>query len=814
MHKDDVFCGWLVKRGEFFKRDKRRFFRLTRDAFKYYHYESDAEAVPGHAARIEWVTGVTFTVSDGVELNDPRRFVMSVSLSRTEAKRRSVVWTLYVPSMEEVDGWKFAFKQVELYGEHSDAGKAREIGSSTREVSGTARAPAAGAADEHHGASPSDSRSEESDGSHTVEYLPVTVELPRAAGSVTFSVGVGDYAAAVCVRDLKYSFFRALAVTYDQLSTRSAAGGGAGAAAGGAAGIASVQTGSTGDRDTAALDWLYGAPADKEGSPDTTGPVTTPAEPAAAVAAEDGDDSRRSTIPTHAASETASERTALEEGEPMLARLASDLSSVEPQNLLEPTDVKIDLVGASRSMRDGIASLLRAGPQRFVLKTVKHWLNEEDFYLRALELRPSPDGAAHLFLLPKDALPLVHSRIMHTREARDAFNKPYTAFCVKVRFDSTQWAIWRRYNDFKKLHEDLAADPSINSRSLPRLPPPKHTARRTVEFVEHRRAKLDRYLQGLLSVNEVAASVPLMSFLGVLSTARHDRSDDSRKLLHVTRLNEFVQPGDILLFACNNVLSGLQRTVTRSEWDHIAIVCSQHGTILSLVEATGEGVGARALVPRVRSYGAGAFTKAIAVRRVEGLERTTEVLAKLRRFVADVDGKPYKLNPSKLFRRKGDDATAHATDDDKSTAHSPEADSATQRDASSDATVPSAGGAGGAGGSAAPSPAELAEAVLEPNGTAAGLADAVLEPRDTEKARAKIRTVVPPENFFCSELVAHALQVLGVLSTAKAPSAYWPADFGTDGAVEGDLVDGVRLGPETLIDCRVLEVARAGPVGR
>ena len=36
-------------------------------------------------------------------------------------------------------------------------------------------------------------------------------------------------------------------------------------------------------------------------------------------------------------------------------------------------------------------------------------------------------------------------------------------------------------------------------------------------------------------------------------------------------MNDIADSGDVLLFKCDNIMSGLQRTFTNSEYDHIAM---------------------------------------------------------------------------------------------------------------------------------------------------------------------------------------------------------------------------------------------------
>lgn len=136
-----------------------------------------------------------------------------------------------------------------------------------------------------------------------------------------------------------------------------------------------------------------------------------------------------------------------------------------------------------------------------------------------------------------------------------------------------------------------------------------------------------------------------------------------RGVIHLSKVLDFVRTGDIVLFRCRNMLSGLQRRVTRSEFDHVGVVVSHRGVRppcrracsctlpgsrgtpavrrrqrLHLLEATGDGVTCNPLRSRLKSYG-NEYTEGIAIRRLV-TERTLDMEAGLRRFVSSVEGKP------------------------------------------------------------------------------------------------------------------------------------------------------------------------------
>ena len=65
----------------------------------------------------------------------------------------------------------------------------------------------------------------------------------------------------------------------------------------------------------------------------------------------------------------------------------------------------------------------------------------------------------------------------------------------------------------------------------------------------------------------------------------------------------------------------------------------------------------------------------------------------------------------------------------------------------------------------------------------------------------------PPLGFFCSELVAHAYQALGVLPPERPAAGFWPVDFGEAPRKELPLLLDARLGDEIPIEFTTPAVA-------
>ncbi|CAK4657932.1 unnamed protein product [Aphanomyces euteiches] len=76
--------------------------------------------------------------------------------------------------------------------------------------------------------------------------------------------------------------------------------------------------------------------------------------------------------------------------------------------------------------------------------------------------------------------------------------------------------------------------------------------------------------------------------------------------------------------------------------------------------------------------------------------------------------------------------------------------------------------------------------------------------------RSKVDDKEKTSNYFCSELVAAALQHLGWIDSTVPPSYFWPGSFVDGGELETKhLLPSVSFGPELSIDCKIMEVGKA-----
>ncbi|KAF1335623.1 Wd repeat-containing protein 19, partial [Globisporangium splendens] len=293
-------------------------------------------------------------------------------------------------------------------------------------------------------------------------------------------------------------------------------------------------------------------------------------------------------------------------------RKLHELSAAEEdQSLLEAIDAKLPSIAAAHAM-----TMARS------------------LYIR-LASRPAPSVFEATIFKKK----LVHPMI----------ERSYVIYTIEVRHGQLKWLVTRRYQEFARLHLRMAALVS-ESVLLPELPPKKWLGALDEDFLLERVLLLHDYLKSLLMIDAIHTSVPLLSFLGALSTTSVDheaRTFLRRDVMHLRVLNYYVAPGDLVLFRCCGPMTG-------SEWDHVGIVVpGANPTSFHLLEATGEGVSAFPLTPRLMAYSA-FHIKYVALRKLRTpLLTATARWELLHRFATEVEGKPYGLTVSKLLRAAG-----------------------------------------------------------------------------------------------------------------------------------------------------------------
>jgi len=471
------------------------------------------------------------------------------------------------------------------------------------------------------------------------------------------------------------------------------------------------------------------------------------------------------------------------------------------------------------------------------------WLAQDEVPLQRHVQRPEVQAAleagdgdvAHLHLTLEPAWrmppPTLSASVPGTKQNSDLNDKPYTVFQLELRHAGLEWAVERRYSEFRALHERLQANAPLCASfkalaarrgadaTLPRLPG-KRYRNMGEAVVSERREALAEYLARLLR-NPLALQAPeVLAFVGMVSTARNDvaaRTGRQRDVMHISQLGQHARAGDLVLFKCKNAMSGLQRKVTGSQYDHCGLVvggpeAGNRATPLSILESTGDGVTVLPLVGRIRAY-ASEFVKFITLRRMEVvvpaaaggdgeaqapvppphsyLPRSLSAADRLRRahvlrlcaFVREVNHLPYRLSAKKLLK------SARSKPDTSRAAHKK-----------------SSGGGGSSSGGGGEKSAEgagtYASAAAAPTSSGAAPASARAE-ADAKDAKEEYT------DFFCSELIAAALREMGAVSYDVADAHFWPGAFATGGSIEKYMVDGFSYGDEIVIDCRIVEVSKA-----
>ncbi|KAG2771531.1 hypothetical protein PC116_g7510 [Phytophthora cactorum] len=411
----------------------------------------------------------------------------------------------------------------------------------------------------------------------------------------------------------------------------------------------------------------------------------------------------------------------------------------------------------------GLLHMLRREADSFVLylDIGDQWLQDEQqsigHYILGCASRKIELELVPMHRMPQPTLDLA---IVGTKtKISDLSQRPYTCYVIDVVFNGTTWQLARRYKEFDALHSQLKS--KYPGTALPGLPPKHVFTPVEGEFINYRKEQLEAFLKQLLLHPIASTDVLLMSFLGVVSISRDPELGQREKsVIHVTSLHDSVGVGDIILFSCRFGASRLQRKFTGSKYDHVGIVVpGESRFLLRIMEATSEGIQVYSLKPRLMAY-AREVSNTIIVRKIVS-DRTPELTEMLREFVRRVDGNPYSIFGILRSTGESDRNIFNSVRVGNSVGEESD-DSFFNTGESSTSSTPSS-----------------------PEGT------------DSAKSQRK---------YFCSSLVASAWKELGWLQTKRKASSFWPGSFEDGGEVERLLAPGVALGPETVIDCRIVEV--------
>ncbi|KAM3578059.1 hypothetical protein VYU27_000159 [Nannochloropsis oceanica] len=451
-------------------------------------------------------------------------------------------------------------------------------------------------------------------------------------------------------------------------------------------------------------------------------------------------------------------------------------------------------------------------------------------------------------LMPANELPPARFlvRITSTRRKMDAFGKEYVAYDITVKNGLLAWQLCKRYSDFAVMHERLNKHEQQQRQQLQQqgeetiLLPLPHLPSKLFQAVQGRKERLEVYLQQVVDRPFSKENPHVLAFLGILSSmsaklysihtdisnTTNNTSRKKRQILHISALGKTLQMGDIVLFQCAHNMAGLQRNVTRSEWDHALVVKRQDGREFDLLESTADGVTCWPLSSRISAY-ATEFTSYMGIRKLEG-ERTPAMQKRLHAFVEQVKGKPYGFPLGALFASKYV-APTQAIASPVGAGPISEGDSSSSISSSSFPCSFSSflslndfRGRWRELGTAAVNELfklglrskgerdkqEVAPAVTKAAPAVTKAAPAASPPRQVKNAAEE----EAPGSFFCSNLVAAALREMGVLKAERNINYFLPGAFTAGGEVDEAVRAGWRFGDVILLDVSALEMGKASMV--
>jgi len=374
------------------------------------------------------------------------------------------------------------------------------------------------------------------------------------------------------------------------------------------------------------------------------------------------------------------------------------------------------------------------------------------------------------FLMPAPTLKVT---IRASRLAKDMHGKSFTMYNIFVKQGTLEWFVEHRYSDFAALNQALLKQPTtetgfISKPLIPRLTTKKILTSKSMSAytVDKRRIKLGKYLNSLILIEQAMSNRLILSFLGMLNTSRFDvvtSQGVSRNIIHLSKVRTEAKWGDVILFKCANTLSHLQRTVTRSEFDHVGIVVKsvKNPGQLDLLESTGDGVTTFSLTGRLKAYHHHNFVEYMCIRQLKEFHRNEAVLRAVDELVQEVVGLPYGFSPAQVFSKK-------------------------QKSKSS---------ISGKFSSMMTSSSKKAEKAYMKN----------LNPNiKSDESKNK--------SFFCSELVATVLKQMDVIPESLNAEYFWPGCFAKEDEVDTIMKENnlsSYYDEELVIDCRIVEISKA-----
>lgn len=140
-------------------------------------------------------------------------------------------------------------------------------------------------------------------------------------------------------------------------------------------------------------------------------------------------------------------------------------------------------------------------------------------------------------------------RVLTYRRHQDMYGREYVRFIISVHFGGLRWRISRRFRDFASLHDTLLRRAAGRGLHRPPRLPSKTLSRRVTqgEALTERQVALQLYLGRLLALPWAAQDVDVLTFLGAVSTARDEHAQQARLTVHLSRVEEMAEYGDIIL---------------------------------------------------------------------------------------------------------------------------------------------------------------------------------------------------------------------------------------------------------------------------
>ena len=176
--------------------------------------------------------------------------------------------------------------------------------------------------------------------------------------------------------------------------------------------------------------------------------------------------------------------------------------------------------------------------------------------------------------------------------------------------------------------------------------------------MEERRELLELYLIDLVRITEACSHPQVLQFLGAMEVTSEEKLPEVQARMYFEQYLNVAQTGDIVLFHTEGVLQSVNRFVSSSDYDHVAVVVkdpplskSNNARHLFLLESTIDGVIKYRL--RTRFLAWNMSNAELVVRRLN-CERSKESLISIVSLMHELDGKKYGLNPLEMVRGRSD----------------------------------------------------------------------------------------------------------------------------------------------------------------